>query len=212
MRIEEAKWRRNNLTYYINGWVGDGISQADQRAILAQAWKSWTDVCDLRIEETNNKNSANIIIDVGNGRRDNFDGPGGTLAWAYLPDGRDGQLLMRFDMGETWVSSYQKRGVRLLNVAAHEFGHLLGLGHSKKQGALMAPYYNANIAAPVHNDDVTRIVGLYGKPVLPNPPGPTTPPAPTPTPTPTNGEVTTITIVGNISQLDSTGHLIFKKN
>ena len=50
----------------------------------------------------------------------------------------------------------------MLNVACHEFGHLLGLTHSKKPGALMAPYYNPFIATPQQDDDIVRVQKLYG--------------------------------------------------
>ena len=112
-------------------------------------------------------------MSIGAGRRDQFDGPGGTLAWAQLPPGNsfNGQLLCRFDEAETWVLNRNQRGVLLVNVACHEIGHLLGLRHSNVQTALMAPFYSPGVTKPQLKDDVTRIQRLYGRPTgNPNPP------------------------------------------
>ena len=75
--------------------------------------------------------------DHGDG--DPFDGPGGTLAHAFFPRfGGDAH----FDKSENFLLELGgRRGVDLLQVAAHEFGHSLGLGHSRDTSALMAPFY-----------------------------------------------------------------------
>lgn len=183
---QAVKWGKKNLTYYIEKYVG-GISRPDQDDLLDLAFEQWEEHADLNIVRTNSKNQANLILSTGQGRRDNFDGPSGTLAWAYLPPNNNyqGQLLMRFDLDETWIVNARDRGILFLNVACHEFGHMLGLDHSRVQRALMAPYYSAGISKPQFNDDVTRIQRLYGKattptPTPPPPPGPTPPSPPSP--------------------------------
>jgi len=160
---ELTKWGRNTLTYFVDAYVPD-IQQAKQLQILQQAFDAWTQHCNLTITRASSSKNANIIVSTGSGRRSNFDGPGGTLAWAYLPDGLDSQLLMRFDLGEKWsTSAADPTGIVMFNVACHEFGHLLGLEHSKKRGALMAPYYNPMVAVPQADDDIPRIISRYGK-------------------------------------------------
>jgi matrix metalloproteinase-1 (interstitial collagenase) len=158
----KSRWTKHGLTYAVEEFVS-GIPKARQLKIFAAAFKSWTDVCGLDIRRIKDPAKADLLLGTGEGHRHQFDGRGGTLAWAYLPNGQDAQLRMRFDLAETWVSNPQQRGVLLANVAGHEFGHMLGLEHSKKSGALMAPFYNPHVAVPQKIDDVSRIVARYGK-------------------------------------------------
>jgi len=177
------KWGPLKLTYYVEKYVS-GLSKADQDDLLELAYQQWEDHCGLEITRVKRSGEANMIISTGNGRRDNFDGPNGTLAWAYLPPGNkyNGQLLMRFDLAETWIKDSRDRGILFLNVACHEFGHFLGLDHSSKRQALMAPYYSPGITKPQANDDVSRIQRLYGVNNKPSAPDPTPTPNPNPNP------------------------------
>lgn len=158
-----AKWNKRKLRYFIRNRVG-GIAASDFDTVIDAAFQAWEDHCGLQVERINDINQADIVVDIGRGRGMNFDGPGGTLAWAYLPTGFDRQLLMRFDLDETWILDQRMRGILLFNVACHEIGHLLGLEHSRAEGALMAPYYNPAIAVPQLVDDIPRIQARYGQP------------------------------------------------
>lgn len=163
--FSEARWRKTDLTYFIEKRVG-GLAETDINFVIAQAWLDWMNVANFKIQPAADRANADIIISTGKGRADGFDGPSGTLAWAYLPNGTDGQLLCRFDLDETWIMSLPG-GILLRNVACHEFGHLLGLEHSRVSGALMAPFYSPSIESPRQSDDISRIQGLYGKPTTP---------------------------------------------
>uniref|UniRef100_A0A3B5LZI7 72 kDa type IV collagenase n=1 Tax=Xiphophorus couchianus TaxID=32473 RepID=A0A3B5LZI7_9TELE len=66
----------------------------------------------------------------------------------------------------------------LFLVAAHEFGHALGLEHSQDPGALMAPVYTFMKDFRLSHDDIQGIQELYGVPTdkpLPPTQGPVTP-------------------------------------
>lgn len=167
------RWRKQGVSYTIADYL-PGIQKADQDRVVAQAFSAWTKYGNLDVFPAVS-GTPDIVISYGRGQQSNFDGPGGTLAWAYLPNGSDQQLLMRFDLDESWSLTPQQRGILILNVATHEFGHLLGLDHSRVQGALMAPYYNAAIDAPQQNDDIPRFQARYGERTTPLPPPPPVP-------------------------------------
>ncbi|XP_007533116.1 matrix metalloproteinase-9 [Erinaceus europaeus] len=88
-----------------------------------------------------------------------------------------------FDNDKKW-GFCPDQGYSLFLVAAHEFGHALGLDHSSVPEALMYPMYSFTEENPLHADDVNGIQHLYGARPKPEPPATTTP-APQPTAPPT---------------------------
>lgn len=208
MGAEQYRWNKKHITYYMANTLSEFTAE-QQITVFEQAWQYWEDVCGIKVERTLVGANADIIISTGRGRRDNFDGASGTLAWAELPSGNR-RLNSKFDEDETWVSGFGNsgRGIRLLNVSCHEFGHLLGLTHSKRQGALMAPYYSPNIAKPQPNDDISRIQAIYGKNTNPTP----EPEQPTPEPQPpVPDDSLIIQVKGNIKDIVIPGYVIYKR-
>ena len=175
-----ARWTKKNLTYYIEK-APKSIGMANFRAVVKDYFKNWEDVCGLTFREIDQSNS-DILISTGSGPGHNFDGSGGTLAWAYLPNGQDQQLLMRFDDAESFSMS-RTGGIYLEAVATHEFGHLIGISHAPQAGFLMSPYYDRDVFKP-RSWDITQAQSRYGKPVEVTPPviPPVTPPVPPVTP------------------------------
>ena len=82
---------------------------------------------------------------------------GGVIAHAFFP--QDGRT--HFDDQETWVVN--RTGIDLFIIAAHEFGHALGLFHSDNMDAVMAPFYSGyKPDVQLHPDDIEKIQARYG--------------------------------------------------
>ncbi|KOB78388.1 Matrix metalloproteinase variant 1, partial [Operophtera brumata] len=158
--LQGSRWRVKNLTYKISKYPSR-LVPAEVDNELAKAFNVWSDYTDLTFTQ---KRSGQVHIEIRfekgeHGDGDPFDGPGGTLAHAYFPVyGGDAH----FDDAEVW-SINSRRGTNLFQVAAHEFGHSLGLSHSDVRSALMAPFYRGfDPAFQLDQDDIQGIQALYG--------------------------------------------------
>jgi len=153
------RWKKTGLTYSIVTWL-PGISKPDFELAVELAFKAWT--VHGNIDVRPDAKDPDIVITGGRGAMSNFDGAGGTLAWAFLPAGNDAKLTLKLDLDEVWsLTPDHRRGFLLPNVLRHEVGHLFGLGHSRKPGALMAPYYNAAVREPISHDDIAEFQARY---------------------------------------------------
>ncbi|HEV7240784.1 MAG TPA: matrixin family metalloprotease, partial [Thermoanaerobaculia bacterium] len=163
--LQGSKWTTTNLKYAYSEFSPD-LSQPQIRAALTQAFNLWAAVTPLTFTEVALAASPDIVVRFAPGNHgdgNSFDGPSGVLAHAYYPPPGGGSFAgdTHFDEAETWSVNLPPSGVDLVTVAAHEFGHALGLAHSTVPGALMAPYYNGahrNLEA----DDIAGIRALYG--------------------------------------------------
>ncbi|XP_001508976.1 stromelysin-1-like [Ornithorhynchus anatinus] len=160
------KWNKHDLTYRIENYTPD-LSQADVEFCIQKAFQVWSEVTPLTFKKIN-EGQADIMISFASGAHGDFypfDGPEGTLAHAYYPGiGIGGDA--HFDEDETW--SKDSRRYNLFIVAAHEFGHSLGLLHSNVPQSLMFPHYSDSDpnTFQLHQDDINGIQMLYGRPLI----------------------------------------------
>lgn len=159
------KWSTTNLRYGFVELTGD-VSNAQTRAAVSTALGYWAAVTPLTFTEVANSADPEIRIrfvtgDHGDGS--SFDGPSGVLAHAFYPPPNGGDIAgdSHFDDAETWSVDLPASGTDLYTVAAHEFGHALGLAHSTVGDALMYPYYGGPHRY-LHQDDIDGIQSIYG--------------------------------------------------
>ncbi|KAM3875360.1 matrix metalloproteinase-28 [Diretmus argenteus] len=157
------KWYKRHLTYQIVN-LPRHLSPGSVRLAVHTAFQLWSNVSGLVFQEVP-EGPADIRLafyegDHNDGASNAFDGPGGTLAHAFLPCRGEAH----FDMAERWTLNGHK-GHNLFMVTAHEIGHTLGLEHSPVRHALMSPYYRKLGRNLVLSwDDITAVQQLYGKP------------------------------------------------
>jgi hypothetical protein len=164
------RWPTTNLTYAFQEFTPD-LNQNQIIQAIEQAFALWSAETALTFSRVVLSPATDIIIrfvadDHGDGNP--FDGGGGVLAHAFFPPAPPNppqplQGDTHFDEAETWsITIPPPSGTfDLVTVAAHEFGHALGLGHSSVAGALMAPVY----AGPhrfLSPDDRAGILDIYG--------------------------------------------------
>ena len=159
--LQGNKWGQMNLTYGFQEMTGD-LSDSQVRSAVSTALGYWAAVTPLTFSEV--ASNPDIIIrfvtgDHGDGSA--FDGGGGVLAHAFYPGQGAISGDSHFDDAETWTVNVPPSGIDLVTVAAHEFGHALGLAHSTVSQALMYPYYGGPHRY-LHQDDVDGIQALYG--------------------------------------------------
>lgn len=162
-----CKYHKNQFTYaFLNGTAD--LAGNREREIIHQAFTAWENVANLRFEEVlpNDTPDFRIAWHKGNhGDGSPFDGPSNTLAHAFYPPPCGGTHAgdLHFDEAELWAEDPGAGTIRLLQVAIHEIGHLLGLSHSRDESAIMFAFYapdRTNLA----DDDIIGIQGLYGAP------------------------------------------------
>ena len=173
----DCRWHKTDLTYW-NGRGGFSLfhkemrktrSRTLSRDIIDQGFARWAEVTNFKFTRVGgrfDRNSTDLWVGGGNGRRHGFDGPGRTLAWAHMPCGTGFKFLQsRFDMAESFTNDTSKAKVDpwiyAYTVWLHELGHLLGLDHSRNPNDIMAPHYNPELR-DLQPGDIARIRRLYG--------------------------------------------------
>ncbi|KAK4879082.1 hypothetical protein RN001_007228 [Aquatica leii] len=137
------------LTYRTQEYI-KGISRKDVDEIFSQALYLWSKHSGLRFSRSRAQSDLEI-------RFEPIDGEGKIYGVALKPTYRS----IIFDSKERWTKE-GNNGINLLQIATHEFGHALGLGHSDRRNSVMYPFYTEykkNFDLDV--DDINGIKALY---------------------------------------------------
>lgn len=154
---------QNELTY---SFAPENQLDDTVKSVFRRAFDRWSAVTTLTFLQTDSNGRADIRIGFYNGDHGDgepFDGVLGTLAHAFSPT--SGRLHL--DGAENWVINGEDlksvSAVDLESVVVHEIGHLLGLGHSSVEDAVMFPSIpSGERKVQLADDDVEGIQSLYG--------------------------------------------------
>ncbi|NP_001035381.1 matrix metallopeptidase 30 precursor [Danio rerio] len=184
----KPRWKQSVVTYRITEYTTQ-LSQREVDSTIAKAFQLYSDVIPVDFKQIFSGTADIMILFKGGDHGDfyPFDGPNGVLAHANSPGPEQGGDT-HFDDDEKW--SLSSHNINLLLVAAHEFGHALGLDHSRDSSALMYPTYRyvSTNAYTLPRDDRLGVQALYGVRASTNKPEPKPEPKPNPQPAPSPPE------------------------
>lgn len=137
------------LTYSVTGNDPTALS------IIRQAVQAWDDALpDLTMTEVTTK--ADIVITYGPGAADGGESPASTgargLTTTYMNTRR---LVQKVQVGIDGGPAPVSAGA-IEEIAKHEFGHAMGIGHANWDGDLMSPLVQPT-AAPIPPCDVNAV-------------------------------------------------------
>lgn len=166
-----SPWGKRNLAVYVREFI-PGFDRQHQIDAMERAFSELASIANVHITRISNPRDADIIIGVGRGRGDQFDGPSGTLAYTYLRRQwdlqRQGPIPLLFDADENWSTEPVGAGIWYFIVLLHELLHVAGdMEHSRVMSALMAPTYNPRLSGLVEPDDKSRLIRQFGPAVTP---------------------------------------------
>jgi hypothetical protein len=137
-------------------------------AEIQAAFNAWAAVADLIFMQVADDGAAfNADTTSGDIRIGGHSFGGATLAHGYFPpaNGNTAAGDIHFDMNDPWKLGFGGPGFSIFQVAAHEIGHAIGLGHVDPNVvvALMNPIYTEAFSGP-QADDIAGAVFIYGEP------------------------------------------------
>lgn len=178
-RISSHKWLNRTIT-----WQFIYETDQDVLSLARKAFGTWEKHANIKFIEV--KSNPNIMLSFGLTKHydyitnthctDPFDGKGGTLAHANMPNLQQSSLEIHFDTNEIWnyglIEDVDKTS--LFDVLVHEIGHSLGIEHSNHADSIMYAFYSEKMLTPSYKlditiDDMYAIQYLYGPKVVENP-------------------------------------------
>jgi hypothetical protein len=172
----------SRITY---SFMPDGTNVAGVSSVLFQtlnakfATSTWEGQIEQAASLWENVTNVNLALVSDGGERDGINGdqqddprfgdirigavplPSGVLAETFLPPPSNGGTAAGDILFNATINWQINNDFDLMTVAAHEFGHALGLGESSVSTAVMYGTYNG-IKQALTSDDIAGIQSIYG--------------------------------------------------
>lgn len=161
-------WSHRDLTFAFDTGTDDAEPGQEFEAVRS-ALRTWSDAIPVTFAEVTADRDPDIVIGWRSADDPDHSMIGGVLAHADFPPGcgvvTNGSTPkpVHFDDTEhTWSIGAAADCFDVETVALHEFGHILGLGHSSVGGAVMIPSVAPNMTKrDLAQDDVNGALTLY---------------------------------------------------
>lgn len=133
-----------------------------QITLAFAAWSSVANITFIEVTDGGGLFNTDPVADIRIGGHF-FDGPSGILAHGFFPptNGVTAAGDIHFDKDDFWVIGFPGPGFDIFQVAAHEIGHAIGLGHTGVPSSLMNPSYSEAFSGP-QADDIAGAQFIYG--------------------------------------------------
>ena len=169
-----AKWPTSDVPYYINPNTSDMLPECVDSEIKAGAgaWNGASGINLIKYDGLPVQFTGEIDPDDGNVIFFRNDPSGNTIAVTYIWYTRKGRTILAFDMifYDQWVfislfthcTKECTDGFYLRTIAAHEFGHAIGLDHNGCTDSLLYPYASNCEENLLSGYDEACVQSLYG--------------------------------------------------
>ncbi|CAK1548587.1 unnamed protein product [Leptosia nina] len=153
--VVNGNWSKKHLTYKIVKY-SSSVSQSEVDSIIFLAFSVWSDSAGVTFTK---KDKGRTDIEI------RFDEIAPRLDSHIFGNTLNAKTtIITLNDAIPWSQDFTSGVPNLFQTAAHEIGHVLGLGHTDVVGAMMFPVYDLSVKIfSLHEDDMRGVQDIYSK-------------------------------------------------